>query len=45
MKKEQKDGFLPILLGTLAASLIECALSGRGVIRAGVRTIKAGQKL
>ena len=33
--KEQKGGFLPIVLGTLAASLLESTLTGRGVIRAG----------
>ena len=31
--KEQKDGFLPMLLGTLAASILVSALTGRGVIR------------
>ena len=35
--KEQKGGFLSMLLGTLGASL-----SGRGVIRAGEGTIRAG---
>ena len=36
--KERKDGFLPILLGTLAASIIRImrnAISGRGAIRGG----------
>ena len=41
--KEQKGGFLPMLLGTLAASILRTALTGRGVIRAGEETIKAGQ--
>ena len=41
--KEQKGGFLPMLLGTLAASILGTALTGRGVIRAGEETIKAGQ--
>ena len=41
--KEQKGGFLPMLLGTLAASILGTALTGRGVIRAGEDTIKAGQ--
>ena len=31
--KEQKGGFLPKLLRTLAASLLGCALKGRGIIR------------
>ena len=33
--KEQKEGFLRILLGTLGASLLENLLKGRGVNRAG----------
>ena len=44
--KEQKDGFLSMLLGTLGASflgdLLTKNLSGRGVIRAGEGTIRAG---
>ena len=31
--KKQKGGFLGILLGTLAASLLRSALAGKGVIR------------
>ena len=41
--KEQKSGFLPILLGTLAASILGYALSGRGVIRAVEGTVRDGQ--
>ena len=33
--KKQKVGLLPMLLGTLAASLLGSELIGRGVIRAG----------
>ena len=33
--KEQKGGFLSMLLGTLGASLLENLLSGKGVVRAG----------
>ena len=33
--KEQKVGFLSMLLGTLGASLLENMLAGKGVIRAG----------
>ena len=33
--REQKGGILQMLLGTLAASILGNALSGRGVIRAG----------
>ena len=44
--KEQKGGFLSILLGPLGASLLGDLLtkhlSGRGVIRAGEGTIRAG---
>ena len=44
--KEQKGGFLSMLLGTLGASLLGVLftknLSGRGVMRAGERTIRAG---
>ena len=41
--KEQKGGFLSTLLGTLAASILGSALTGRGVIRAGEGTIKVGE--
>ena len=41
--KEQKGEFLPMLLGTLAAGLLGSALTGKGVIRAGEGTIRAGQ--
>ena len=34
-KKEQKAGFLSMLLGTLGASLLGSLLSGKGIIRAG----------
>ena len=44
--KEQKDGFLSMLLGTLGASLLGDLLtknlSGRRVIRAGEGTIRGG---
>ena len=44
--KEQKGGFLSMLLGTLGTSLLgdllTKTLSGRGVIRAGEGTIRAG---
>ena len=46
--KEQKGGFLSMLLGTLGASLLgellTKNLSGRGVIRAGEGTIRAGYR-
>ena len=45
--KEQRGGFVSMLLGTLGASLLgdvlPKSLSGRGVIRAGEGTIKAGE--
>ena len=40
--KEQRGGFLGILLGTLGASLLGDILSGKGVIRAGEETVRAG---
>ena len=44
--KEQRGGFLSILLGTLGASLLgdvlSKGLSGKGVIRAGEGEIRAG---
>ena len=44
--KEQRGGFLGMLLGTLGASLLgdilSKSLSGKGVIRAGGGTIRAG---
>ena len=40
--KEQRGGFLSMLLGTLGASLFGDILSGKGVIRAGEGTIRAG---
>ena len=33
--KEQKEGFLSMLLGTLGASLLRNLLPGRGIYRAG----------
>ena len=33
--KEQKWGFLSMLLGTLGASLLEKILEGKGIVRAG----------
>ena len=41
--KEQKSGFLSMLLGTLAARMLGTALTGRGVIRAGKGRIRAGE--
>ena len=41
--KEQKSRFLPILLGTLAASILGNALTGKEVIRADEGIITAGQ--
>ena len=40
--KEQRGGFLSMLLGTLGASLLGDILSGKGVIRACEGTIRAG---
>ena len=41
--KEQKGRFLPMLLGTLASSILGNELSGRGLIRGGEGVIRAGQ--
>ena len=41
--KEQKSGFLGILLGTLGASLLRSLLAGKEVIRGGDRVIRAGE--
>ena len=38
--KEQKGGFLSMLLGTLGASLCGNLLSGKGIVRAGSRNKK-----
>ena len=42
--KEQKDGFLPMLLGTLVVSLLRSGLTGWGAIRASEGVKRAGQK-
>ena len=41
--KEQKGGFLPMLLGTLAANILGSALTGKRVIRVGEGVIRAGE--
>ena len=41
--KEQKGGFLGALLGNLGASLLGNLSTGKGKVRAGERTIRAGQ--
>ena len=44
MKNEVYSDFLPLLLGTLNASLLESASTGQGIlIRAGEGTIRAAQ--
>ena len=40
--KEQKEGFLGMLLGTVGASLLGNLLTGKATIRAGEGTIRAG---
>ena len=40
--KEQRGGFLIMLLGTLSSSLLGNMLAGKGVIRAGEGTTRAG---
>ena len=43
--KEQKGGFLSMLLGTLGASLLGNLLTGKGLYRAGKGMYKTGQRL
>ena len=43
--KEQRGGYLSMLLGTLVASLLGDMLSGKGVLRAGEGTIRVGYGL
>ena len=43
--KEQKRGFLVILLSTLSASLLRNMLAGKGVIKAGEEAIVTSQPL
>ena len=40
--KEQKGGFLGILLGTLGASLLGNLLKGKGIVRAGEGIVSTG---
>ena len=40
--KEQKGGFLSMLLGTLGASLLGNILAGKGMNRAGEGFLRAG---
>ena len=40
--KEQREGFLSRLLGTLGASLLGDLLTGKGIMRAGDRIVRAG---
>ena len=40
--KEQKRGFISMLLRTLGASLLGNLLTGKGTIRAGERIVRAG---
>ena len=40
--KEQKSGFLNMLLGTLGASLLGNILAGKGINRAGEGIVRAG---
>ena len=42
--KEQKGGFLCLLLGTLGASLLGNMLAGKGVLRAGEGTARVGYR-
>ena len=41
--KEQRGGFLSMLLGTLGASLLGNLLSGKGIMRAGEGIVRVGE--
>ena len=41
--KEQRGGFLSMLLGTLGASLLGNLLTGKGMMRAGERIVRPGE--
>ena len=41
--KEQRGGFLSMLLGTLGASLLGNLLTGKGIIRAGDGIVRTGE--
>ena len=43
--KEQKRGFLSMLLGTLGAPLLANLLTGKGTVRAGEGTMRAGEEI
>ena len=43
--KEQKRGFLVMLLGTLGVSLLRNLLTDKGTIRVGDRTIRADENV
>ena len=42
--KEQREGFLSMLLGNLGASLLGNLLTGKGIMRAGDRIVRAGER-
>ena len=41
--KKQREGFLSMLLRTLGASLLGTLLTGKGMMRAGERIVRAGE--
>ena len=41
--KEQRGGFLSMLLGTLGASLLGNLLTGKGMMKAGEGIVRAGE--
>ena len=43
--KQQKGGFLGMLLGTLGASLLGNLLTGKGIVRSGEGTIRADEEI
>ena len=43
--KEQKEGFLSMLLGTLGASLLGNSLTRKRTVRAGEGTVRVGEEI
>ena len=43
--RNQKGGYLSLLLGAIASSLLENSLTGKETVRAGEGTIRAGERI
>ena len=44
-QKNQKEGFLSMLLGTLGASFLGNLLTGKETVRSGERAMRAGEEI